>query len=220
MLTVYLLSKHVQSVFHDIICHYHSIETQSVFPVIFCQLSSFFLGTLSVFHVIYPVNISLLCWWSSSSSCVSTIRAAQPFTGYHSSTGAQSVLTYATVSSHIIGWDLRSSSPAWTLRNDPRQGLLTSLAVNRSQCWLAVGTCTGVVQCWDMRFRMPINKIQHPSGRRVRRVTMHPSEQSWLVASFNWNNEVTMLDAETGQRQKTLWPSPSPPLSYSKVCVQ
>ncbi|CAG5136560.1 unnamed protein product [Candidula unifasciata] len=123
----------------------------------------------------------------------------------HFDSGAQSVLTYTTVSSHIIGWDLRSSSPAWMLRNDPRQGLVTSLAVNRSQCWLAVGTCTGVVQCWDMRFRMPINKIQHPSYRR-----------SWLVASFNWNNEVTMLDAETGQRQKTLWPSPSPPLSYSK----
>ncbi|KAH9515561.1 phosphoinositide-3-kinase, regulatory subunit 4 [Bulinus truncatus] len=131
-------------------------------------------------------------------------------------TGAQSVLTYATVSSHIIGWDLRSSSPAWILHNDPRHGLMTSFAVNQSQCWLAAGTCSGTLVCWDMRFRMPINKMQHASGRRVRRLTMHPGEQSLLVASFNWNNEVSMWDAETGQRQKTLWPSSAPPLSYTK----
>ncbi|CAL1546383.1 unnamed protein product [Lymnaea stagnalis] len=134
----------------------------------------------------------------------------------HFDTGAQSILTYATVSSHIVGWDLRCSAPAWILRNDPRHGLITSFAVNQSQCWLAAGTCSGALVCWDMRFRMPINKMQHASGRRVRRVTMHPSEQSWLVASFNWNNEVSMWDAETGQRQKTLWPSSTPPLTYTK----
>ncbi|KAK0061121.1 phosphoinositide 3-kinase regulatory subunit 4 [Biomphalaria pfeifferi] len=135
----------------------------------------------------------------------------------HFDTGAQSILTYATVSSHIIGWDLRSSNPAWTLHNDPRHGLITSFAVNQSQCWLAAGTCSGALVCWDMRFRMPINKMQHASGRKVRRLTMHPSEQSLLVASFNWNNEVSMWDAETGQRQKTLWPSSSPALSYTKL---
>uniref|UniRef100_A0A2C9M689 non-specific serine/threonine protein kinase n=1 Tax=Biomphalaria glabrata TaxID=6526 RepID=A0A2C9M689_BIOGL len=135
----------------------------------------------------------------------------------HFDTGAQSILTYATVSSHIIGWDLRSSNPAWTLHNDPRHGLITSFAVNQSQCWLAAGTSSGALVCWDMRFRMPINKMQHASGRKVRRLTMHPSEQSLLVASFNWNNEVSMWDAETGQRQRTLWPSSSPALSYTKL---
>lgn len=96
--------------------------------------------------------------------------------------GAQSVLTYATVSSHIIGWDLRCSSPAWLLRNDPRHGLVTSLAVNRSQCWLAAGTCMGTVVCWDMRFRMPINKIQHPSG------TQHIVSDKFML--FSGDNKI------------------------------
>ncbi|XP_012944552.1 phosphoinositide 3-kinase regulatory subunit 4 [Aplysia californica] len=134
----------------------------------------------------------------------------------HFDAGAQSVLTYATVSGHMFGWDLRAPGPAWTLRNDPRDGLITSFAVNQSQSWLAVGTYSSTLVCWDMRFRMPINRIHHPSGRRVRRVAMHPSEQSWLVASFNWHSEVSMWDAETRQRQKTLWPSRSPPLTYTK----
>lgn len=134
----------------------------------------------------------------------------------HFDTGGQSVLTYATVSGHIVGWDQRCQSPAWTLTNDPRLGLITSLAVNPSHCWLAAGTFSGKLVCWDLRFHMAINKIQHASGSRVKRLAMHPGEQSWLVASFNWNNEVSMWDAETGQRQKTLWPSPTPPLSYNK----
>ncbi|RUS85454.1 hypothetical protein EGW08_006787 [Elysia chlorotica] len=134
----------------------------------------------------------------------------------HFDTGGQSMLTYATVSGHIVGWDQRCQAPAWTLTNNPRYGLITALAVNPSHCWLAAGTYSGQLVCWDLRFHMAINKIQHASGRRVKRLAMHPSEQSWLVASFNWNNEVSMWDAETGQRQKTLWPSATPPLSYNK----
>ncbi|GFN76933.1 phosphoinositide 3-kinase regulatory subunit 4 [Plakobranchus ocellatus] len=134
----------------------------------------------------------------------------------HFDTGGQSMLTYATVSGHIVGWDQRCQSPAWTLTSDPRHGLITSLAVNPSHCWLAAGTYSGMLVCWDLRFHMAINKIQHASGCRVKRLAMHPGEQSWLVASFNWNNEVSMWDAETGQRQKTLWPSPFPALSYNK----
>ena len=55
------------------------------------------------------------------------------------------------------------------------------------------------------------------TGERVRRLAMHPSEPSWLVSAFNWNSEVSMWDAETRLRQKTLWPSNAPPLSYTKV---
>ena len=79
--------------------------------------------------------------------------------------GCQSMLTYATVSGHIVGWDQRCQSPAWSLTNDPRYGLITSIGVNPSHCWMATGTYSGMLVCWDLRFRMAINKIQHPSGR-------------------------------------------------------
>ena len=51
----------------------------------------------------------------------------------------------------------------------------------------------------------------------MRKVSSHPIEQSWIVASFQGNNEVSMWDLETSARQQTLWASPHPPLSQSHV---
>lgn len=42
-------------------------------------------------------------------------------------------------------------------------------------------------------------------------------EQSWVVAAFQGNNEVSMWDLETSARQQTLWASSFPPLSQSQV---
>jgi len=36
--------------------------------------------------------------------------------------GTKSVLAYATVNGHLIGWDLRSPDYAWVLKNDPKNG--------------------------------------------------------------------------------------------------
>ncbi|XP_067658475.1 phosphoinositide 3-kinase regulatory subunit 4-like [Haliotis asinina] len=134
----------------------------------------------------------------------------------HFDTGAQSVLAYATVNGHLIGWDLRANRAVWELKNNPRDGLITSFAVNHTQCWLALGTSSGAQVCWDMRFQLPINTITHPANARVRKLIMHPKDQPWIVSAFQWNNEVSMWDVETGARQKSLWASAAPPLSISQ----
>uniref|UniRef100_A0A8C3PRH9 Phosphoinositide 3-kinase regulatory subunit 4 n=1 Tax=Calidris pygmaea TaxID=425635 RepID=A0A8C3PRH9_9CHAR len=59
---------------------------------------------------------------------------------HHFNSGAQSVLAYATVNGSLVGWDLRSSSNAWTLKHDLKLGLITSFAVDIHQCWLCIDT--------------------------------------------------------------------------------
>ncbi|XP_055958474.1 phosphoinositide 3-kinase regulatory subunit 4-like [Patella vulgata] len=137
----------------------------------------------------------------------------------HFDTGSQSILTYSTVNGYIVGWDLRSPEPTWKLKNEPRAGLITSFAVHQTQCWLAAGTSNGTHICWDMRFqlRIGLNTIQHPAQARVRRLIMHPHEQSLILSAPQWNNEVSMWDVETGSRQKVLWASKSPPLSLNQT---
>ncbi|KAJ8290827.1 hypothetical protein GJAV_G00018030 [Gymnothorax javanicus] len=132
---------------------------------------------------------------------------------HHFNSGAQSVLAYATVNGSIVGWDLRSSNNAWTLRHDLRLGLITSFAVDMHQCWLCVGTCNGTMACWDMRFQLPISNHSHPARARIRRLLMHPLYQSSVIAAVQGNNEVSMWDMETGDRKFTLWASSAPPLS-------
>ncbi|NWU92996.1 PI3R4 kinase, partial [Upupa epops] len=132
---------------------------------------------------------------------------------HHFNSGAQSVLAYGTVNGSLVGWDLRSSSNAWTLKHDLKLGLITSFAVDIHQCWLCIGTSNGTMACWDMRFQLPISSHSHPSKARIRRLLMHPVYQSWVVAAVQGNNEVSMWDMETGDRRFTLWASSAPPLS-------
>nr|XP_023395825.1 phosphoinositide 3-kinase regulatory subunit 4 [Loxodonta africana] len=132
---------------------------------------------------------------------------------HHFNSGAQSVLAYATVNGSLVGWDLRSSSNAWTLKHDLKSGLITSFAVDIHQCWLCIGTSCGTMACWDMRFQLPISSHCHPSRARIRRLSMHPLYQSWVTAAVQGNNEVSMWDMETGDRRFTLWASSAPPLS-------
>ncbi|MBN3325899.1 PI3R4 kinase, partial [Atractosteus spatula] len=132
---------------------------------------------------------------------------------HHFNAGAQSVLAYATVNGSLVGWDLRSSTNAWTLKHDLRLGLITSFAVDIHQCWLCVGTSNGTMACWDMRFQLPISNHSHPARARIRRLLMHPLYQSSVIAAVQGNNEVSMWDMETGDRKFTLWASSTPPLS-------
>ncbi|KAM9723786.1 LOW QUALITY PROTEIN: phosphoinositide 3-kinase regulatory subunit 4 [Menidia menidia] len=132
---------------------------------------------------------------------------------HHFNSGAQSVLAYATVNGALVGWDLRCNANAWTLRHDLRLGLITSFSVDMHQCWLCLGTSSGSMACWDMRFQLPISSHAHPSRARVRRLLMHPLYQSSVIAAVQGNNEVSMWDMETGDRKFTLWASSAPPLS-------
>ncbi|XP_069762892.1 phosphoinositide 3-kinase regulatory subunit 4 isoform X2 [Narcine bancroftii] len=138
---------------------------------------------------------------------------------HHFNAGTQSVLAYATVNGSLVGWDLRSSTNAWTLKHDLRLGLITSFAVDIHQCWLCIGTSNGTMSCWDMRFQLPISSHYHPARARIRQLIMHPLCQSWVVAAVQGNNEVSMWDMETGDRRFTLWASSAPPLSEMQPSV-
>lgn len=125
---------------------------------------------------------------------------------------SQSVI-YATLYGAIICWDLRMPNNAWRLRSDLKQGVITTFCIDPSVSWLATGTSGGNHICYDLRFRLPIAKIHHPSGTRIRKVMPHPTEPSWLLSTSHGHNEVSIWNIETGHRQAALWASNTPPLS-------
>lgn len=145
----------------------------------------------------------------------------------------------------IVGWDLRSHSLAWKLDHNLRHGnkpypeaviievsvligvyyilnitylgVITSMCVDPSQSWLAIGTDNGVHICWDLRFRLPVASLNHPGGARVLRLLSHPTQPSCLISAVNNNNEVSIWDWENQSRSLALWASPTPPLSSFQV---
>lgn len=196
-----------------------SLPGEKVKGLVFCEASGPSLS-LATFTDLGAINIFKI--ETGKASWNKDLRVDKPDYGNivdmtYFDTGAQSVLSYATVNGFLVGHDLRTNKEVWKLRNDPKAGLITSFAVHHSQCWLAVGTSSGTHICWDMRFQLPINSIVHPTGARVRRLIMHPQEQSWLISATQGNNEVSIWDVETGARQKVLWASPTPTLSLNQA---
>jgi phosphoinositide-3-kinase, regulatory subunit 4 len=131
--------------------------------------------------------------------------------------GSQSMIVYATLYGAIVGWDIRMPGNAWRLENDLRNGVITSLCVDPTSSWLAVGTSSGRHIIWDLRFKLPIAKIKHPQDARIRRVACHPTESSWLISASQGNNEIFVWNIETGHRQTAFWASSAPPLSNASV---
>nr|XP_022913149.1 phosphoinositide 3-kinase regulatory subunit 4 isoform X1 [Onthophagus taurus] len=131
--------------------------------------------------------------------------------------GPQSVLVYSTLFGSLVGWDLRSPREAWRLENGIKRGYPTSFCVNSHQSWVTVATDFGYHITWDLRFQLPVSTIKHPSGARVRKVLCHPKRDSWIIASYQSNNEITMWNVETGAREKVLWTSAAPPLSVNNM---
>ncbi|CAH0555278.1 unnamed protein product [Brassicogethes aeneus] len=129
--------------------------------------------------------------------------------------GSQSVLVYSTLFGSVYGWDLRSGTTAWKLKNDIKNDI-TSFCIDPKHNWLCMGTITGNFITWDLRFRLPISTIEQDSaGVRIRKVICHPTEKSWIISSVQGNNEVSMWNLETSFRQRVLWGSTTPPLSKS-----
>ncbi|KAK9879938.1 hypothetical protein WA026_008448 [Henosepilachna vigintioctopunctata] len=131
--------------------------------------------------------------------------------------GSQSVVVYATTFGSLVGWDLRCPGIAWRLDNDLKNGFITSFCLDNHHNWLTLGTRNGTHIVWDLRFKLPITTIKHTANdARIKKVTNHPTESSWIISSVQGNNEISMWNLETGFREKVLWGNSTPPLSNFK----
>lgn len=143
------------------------------------------------------------------------VELACPGTGF----GA-SVVTYTTLYGSIVGWDLRAPGNAWKLQGDLKQGVYTCLHVSPAG-WLAVGTSSGCVRVWDLRFALPITTISHPNSERVRRLLAHPTQASCVLVVGA--RDAAAWCCETRHRRLALWPvtaNSQQPLSYNTPASQ
>ncbi|CAK1543579.1 unnamed protein product [Leptosia nina] len=129
------------------------------------------------------------------------------------------VISYATLNATIVGWDLRSPDNAWKLQGDLKQGVYTCLYAN-SAGYLAVGTSSGAICVWDLRFQLPITSVKHPNSERIRRIVGYGSLTSriWAVGG----RDAAAWCVESAHRTHALWPStaPHPPLQYTAPASQ
>lgn len=113
---------------------------------------------------------------------------------------SSSVLLLATNRSRILGIDLRTMTLLYVLENPVHHGAPTCFCVDRKRNWLCVGTSHGIVDLWDLRFRMRLRGWGIPGGNGpIYRLAVHPNKGrlKWLcVSGGTGRGEVTVWDLE------------------------
>ncbi|ERS98941.1 VPS15 protein kinase [Sporothrix schenckii ATCC 58251] len=129
---------------------------------------------------------------------------------------ASSVLVLATDRSRVLGIDLRTMTLLFALANPVHHGTPTCFAVDRKRNWLVVATSHGVLDLWDLRFKMRLKGWGISGGAAgasaatatgggtaaspIYRLAVHPSKGrgKWLCVAggTGQGGEVTVWDLE------------------------
>ncbi|PFH60280.1 hypothetical protein XA68_11200 [Ophiocordyceps unilateralis] len=110
-----------------------------------------------------------------------------------------SVLILATNRSRVLGMDLRTMTVLYELVNPVHHGTPTCLCVDRKRNWLCLGTSHGVIDLWDLRFKMRLKAWGVPGKAAIHRMSIHPTKGrgKWVcITGGTGQGEVTVWDLE------------------------
>lgn len=110
-----------------------------------------------------------------------------------------SVMVLATNRSRILGIDLRTMSLLYVLENPVHHGTPTCFCIDRKKNWLCLGTSHGVLDLWDLRFKMRLKGWGVPGKSAIYRISIHPikGRGKWVcVSGGTGQGEVTVWDLE------------------------
>lgn len=113
-----------------------------------------------------------------------------------------SVLIIATNQSRVLAIDLRAMQLLYTLDNPVHHGAPTCFVTDRKRHWLLLGTSHGVLDLWDLRFRVRLKAWGVPGATAIHRLCIHPfkGRGRWVcVAGGSGQNEITVWDIERTQ---------------------
>ena len=113
-----------------------------------------------------------------------------------------STLIIATNKSRILAIDLRTMKVLYTLENPVHHGTPTCFVVDRKRHWLLLGTSHGVLDLWDLRFKVRLKAWGVPGATTIYHMCLHPTKGRgrWVcVAGGSGQGEVTVWDVEKTQ---------------------
>lgn len=112
---------------------------------------------------------------------------------------SNSVMVLATNRSRVLGIDLRTMTLLYVLENPVHHGTPTCFCIDRKRNWLCLGTSHGVLDLWDLRFKMRLKGWGVPGKSTIYRLSIHPTKGrgKWVcVSGGTGQGEVTVWDLE------------------------
>ena len=114
----------------------------------------------------------------------------------HSKLDTNSILLLATNTSKVIALDLRNMSVLYSFKNPVHHGTPTCFCVNYRHDWLLLGTSHGILDLWDLRFRIRVKAWGLAGGTPIHRLLIHP---------FKTGAKRVCVAGGTGQTEITIW---------------
>jgi phosphoinositide-3-kinase regulatory subunit 4 len=110
----------------------------------------------------------------------------------------KSVLLLATNTSKIIALDLRSMTELFTLNNPLNHGTPTCFCVDRKHHWIMVGTSHGVLDLWDLRFKLRLKGWVFHGAAPIHRLILPKLKKRnpLYIAGGTGQSEFTVWDVE------------------------
>lgn len=107
-----------------------------------------------------------------------------------------SILLLATNTSQIVAIDLRNMAVLYSFENPVHHGTPTCFCVDKKHSWLLLGTSHGVLDLWDLRFRLRLKGWGLAGGTPIYRLQVHP---------FKGRGRWVCITGGTGQTDITVW---------------
>jgi len=93
----------------------------------------------------------------------------------HFNTEDQSILILVTNTSQVYALDVKTMGILYVLDNPVQHGILTCFCLDSQKHMLLLGTSHGVLDLWDLRFRLRLRSWSFPGKSAINRVVLHPS---------------------------------------------
>ncbi|KAB8208559.1 hypothetical protein BDV34DRAFT_222638 [Aspergillus parasiticus] len=118
----------------------------------------------------------------------------------HFRADAQSTLLIATNTCRVLALDMKTMLPVFSLQNPVHHGTPTTFCCDRKHNWLLIGTTHGILDLWDLRFRVRLKAWGLPGSSIIHRLQVHPTKGRgrWVCVSSSGShgNEITVWDIE------------------------
>ncbi|PVI03612.1 ARM repeat-containing protein [Periconia macrospinosa] len=112
----------------------------------------------------------------------------------HYNEDSKSVLVLATNTSNVVALDLRTMVELFTLKNPLDHGTPTCFCVDRRAHWLLLGTSHGVLDLWDLRFKLRLKAWVFQNAAPIHRLHLPRTRNPRLY-----------ITGGTGQGEVTVW---------------
>lgn len=113
-----------------------------------------------------------------------------------------SIMLFATNTSEVVAIDLRNMTVLYSFQNPLHHGTPTCFCLDKKYNWLLLGTSHGILDLWDLRFRLQLKTFGLSGGTPIYRLQVHPfkGRGKWVcVTGGTGQTDITVWDLEKAQ---------------------